>query len=294
MEEERKTISLDSDISAEGKAMQEKGEKLMKELDKESATRTLSGFVKKVFFVVCVLVSCYHLYTAAFGGPVTLVHRSLHVGMMLAMTFVMYPFCSKSDHKKPTIVDWLLVILSFAAPVYIYTDYLGVVERAGNASNADMWMATLLVVLVLEASRRVSGNALSILSMIFILYGIFGRSMPSLFMHRGYDWLSLSNHFFANTEGIYGTSVDVAASYIFLFILFGCVMQKCGMGQFFNDIALALAGHTKGGPAKVSVIASGFLGSINGSAVANVVTTGAFTIPLMKKTGYSKEFAGCR
>lgn len=292
MEEERKTISLDSDTSAEGKAMQEKGEKLMKELDKESATRTLGGFVKKVFFVVCVLVSCYHLYTAAFGGPVTLVHRSIHVAMMLAMTFVMYPFCSKSDHKKPTIVDWLLVILSFAAPVYIYTDYLGVVERAGNASSADMWMATLLVVLVLEASRRVSGNALSILSIIFILYGMFGRSMPSLFMHRGYDWLSLSNHFFANTEGIYGTSVDVAASYIFLFILFGCVMQKCGMGQFFNDIALALAGHTKGGPAKVSVIASGFLGSINGSAVANVVTTGAFTIPLMKKTGYSKEFAG--
>ena len=111
-------------------------------------------------------------------------------------------------------------------------------------------------------------------------------------MHRGYDWASLSNHFFANTEGIYGTSVSVAASYIFLFILFGTVMSKCGMGQFFNDIALALAGHTKGGPAKVSVIASGFLGSINGSAVANVVTTGAFTIPLMKKTGYSKEFAG--
>ncbi|MBR1552441.1 MAG: TRAP transporter permease, partial [Schwartzia sp.] len=112
------------------------------------------------------------------------------------------------------------------------------------------------------------------------------------FMHRGYDWPSLSNHFFANTEGIYGTSVSVAASYIFLFILFGTVMHKCGMGQFFNDIALALAGHTKGGPAKVAVIASGFLGSINGSAVANVVTTGTFTIPLMKKTGYSKEFAG--
>ena len=113
-----------------------------------------------------------------------------------------------------------------------------------------------------------------------------------MFMHRGYDWPSLSNHFFANTEGIYGTSVSVAASYIFLFILFGTVMHKCGMGQFFNDIALALAGHTKGGPAKVAVIASGFLGSINGSAVANVVTTGTFTIPLMKKTGYSKEFAG--
>lgn len=290
--EDKKVISLDTDNSAEALANQEKGEKIMRKLDKESATRTLTGKIKKLFFIICVLVSCYHLYTAAFGGPVTLVHRSLHVAMMLAMAFIMYPFCGKSDHTKPTVIDWILVLLSFAAPIYIYTDYLGVVERAGNASDTDMWMATLLVLLVLEASRRVSGNALSVLSIVFIVYGLYGRSMPSMFMHRGYDWLSLSNHFFANTEGIYGTSVDVAASYIFLFILFGCVMQKCGMGQFFNDIALALAGHTKGGPAKVSVIASGFLGSINGSAVANVVTTGAFTIPLMKKTGYSKEFAG--
>ena len=292
MSEEKKTISLDQDNSAEGLAMQAQGEKIMKKLDKESATRTLSGPVKKLFFVLCIIVSCYHLYTAAFGSPLVLIHRSIHVAMMLAMTFIMYPMCSKSDHSKPSILDWIFVLLSMAAPIYMATDYLGIVERAGMASDMDMYMATLLTVLVLEASRRVSGNTLSVLSIIFILYGLYGRSMPSLFMHRGYDWYSLSNHFFANTEGIYGTSVDVAASYIFLFILFGCVMQKCGMGQFFNDIALALAGHTKGGPAKVSVIASGFLGSINGSAVANVVTTGAFTIPLMKKTGYSKEFSG--
>ena len=291
-EKENQVISLDQDNSAEGKAMQEKGEKLMKKLDKESATRTLTGSMKKVFFFICILVSCYHLYTAAFGSPLVLIHRSIHVAMMLAMTFIMYPLCSKSDHSKPSIIDWILVLLSMAAPLYMMSDYMGIVERAGNANTMDMAMATLLTVLVLEASRRVSGNTLSILSIIFIIYGLYGRSMPGLFMHRGYDWLSLSNHFFANTEGIYGTSVDVAASYIFLFILFGCVMQNCGMGQFFNDIALALAGHTKGGPAKVSVIASGFLGSINGSAVANVVTTGAFTIPLMKKTGYSKEFAG--
>ena len=285
-------ISLNNDTSAEGQAMQAKSEEVLQKHDKESATRKLTGTIGKVFFVLCVLVSCYHLYTAAFGGPVTLVHRSLHVAMMLALSFMMYPFNKKSDRTKPTIIDWILVALSFAAPLYIWNDYLGVVERAGNASDMDMYMATLLTVLVLESSRRVSGNALSVLSIIFILYGIFGRSMPSFFMHRGYDWTSLSNHFFANTEGIYGTSVSVAASYIFLFILFGCVMQKSGMGQFFNDIALALAGHTNGGPAKVSVIASGFLGSINGSAVANVVTTGAFTIPLMKKTGYSKEFSG--
>ena len=233
-----------------------------------------------------------HLYTASFGPPVTLVHRSLHVAMITAMGFLMYPCFKSSDHSKPSIIDWILALLCFTIPFYIWHDYLGVVERAGNPNQTDLIMATLLVVLVLECSRRVTGNALTILSIIFIIYGLFGREFPGMFMHRGYDWPSLSNHFFANTEGIYGTSVSVAASYIFLFILFGTVMHKCGMGQFFNDIALALAGHTKGGPAKVAVIASGFLGSINGSAVANVVTTGAFTIPLMKKTGYSKEFAG--
>ena len=148
------------------------------------------------------------------------------------------------------------------------------------------------MLLVLEAARSSAGLALPILSLIFIAYGLFGRSVPGVFGHRGYEWMQLSNHLFANTEGIFGTSVSVAASYIFLFILFGAVMGKSGMGAFFNDLAMALAGHTKGGPAKVAVISSGLLGSINGSAVANVVTTGAFTIPLMKKTGYSKDFAG--
>lgn len=283
----------DEQLSFEASAeMQKKSDEIIKKLDKESTTRSFSGIMKKIFFVLCLLVSLYHLYTATFGPPLTLIHRSIHVSMMLVLTFLMYPMCKKSSFTTPSIIDWLLVVLSLAAPIYISTNYLGVVERAGNANTMDMIMATLLVALVLEASRRVSGNVLSILSLVFIGYGLFGRSMPGMFMHRGYDWLSLSNHFFANTEGIYGTSVNVAASYIYLFILFGAVMSKSGMGQLFNDLALSLAGHTKGGPAKVSVLASGLLGSINGSAVANVVTTGAFTIPLMKKTGYSKEFAG--
>lgn len=281
--------NITTEASAE---MQSKSEEIIKKLDKESTTRTFSGPMKKIFFFMCILVSVYHLYTATFGPPLTLIHRSIHVAMMLILTFLMYPMCKKSSFTKPSILDWGLALLSLAAPIYISMDYQGFVERAGNANQMDMIMATLLVALVLEASRRVSGNVLSVLSLVFIAYGLFGRSMPGMFMHRGYDWTSLSNHFFANTEGIYGTSVNVAASYIFLFILFGAVMSKSGMGQLFNDLALALAGHTKGGPAKVSVIASGFLGSINGSAVANVVTTGAFTIPLMKKTGYSKEFAG--
>ena len=291
MENEKNLHNVD-EAASDAPISEKKSEELMKKLDKESVTRKFSGTIKYFFYVLCVIVSCYHLYTATFGPPVTLLHRSLHVAMMVSMAFLMYPFYKKSDFTKPSLIDWSLAAISFVTPFYIWYDYLGVVERAGNASTTDMFMATLLVLLVLEASRRVTGNALSILSLIFIAYGLFGREMPGMFMHRGYDWTTLSNHFFANTEGIFGTSVSVAASYIFLFILFGSVMHKSGMGQVFNDIALALAGHTKGGPAKVAVIASGFLGSINGSAVANVVTTGAFTIPLMKRTGYSKEFSG--
>jgi TRAP transporter 4TM/12TM fusion protein len=190
-----------------------------------------------------------------------------------------------------------MIASAVVVPLYIWMDFLGVVDRAGRPSNADAWIASILVILVLEAARRATGWALPSLSIIFILYsltgprGLFNINLPA-FGHRGYTWMQFSNHLFANTEGIFGTSVDVAASYIFLFILFGAVMGKCGMGIFFTDVAMALAGHAKGGPAKVSVIASALLGSINGSAIANVVTTGVFTIPLMKKMGYSKEFAG--
>ncbi|MDR1660052.1 MAG: TRAP transporter permease [Desulfovibrio sp.] len=294
-----KSPSAEQDVSDEAIAVAMKGvlteeqQKLIEDLDKESHTRKLaSPFVDRMFYLLCIAVSLYHFITAFVGTPVVLEHRSLHVGMMLVLSFIMYPFGKKSSYKSVSWGDWLLIALSIAVPVYVWVDYLGVVERAGNPDIPDLVVATLLVLLVLETSRRTAGWALPILSLIFIAYGIFGRGMPGLFGHRGYTWMQLSNHFFANTEGIYGTSVSVAASYIFLFILFGAIMGKSGMGTFFNDLAMALAGHSKGGPAKVAVISSGLLGSINGSAVANVVTTGAFTIPLMKKIGYHKDFAG--
>ena len=268
-------------------------QQLLEKVDKESSVRKYENEnFKRVFYWLCVVVALYHFITSALGTPQVLKHRSLHVGMMLVMGFMMYPFSTKSDYKKVPWYDWLCIALSFVIPAYIWLDYLGVVERAGMPDSMDTIMGTMLVLLVLDCSRRMSGWALTILGTAFILYGLFGRDIPGIFAHRGYTWAQLVNHFFANTEGIYGTSVNVAASYIFLFILFGAVMARSGMGSFFNDLAMALAGHTKGGPAKVAVISSGFLGSINGSAVANVVTTGAFTIPLMKKTGYSKDFAG--
>ncbi|MDR1621996.1 MAG: TRAP transporter permease [Synergistaceae bacterium] len=276
-------------LAVEGANAQE----ILEKFDKESSTRTLSNaLLTKVFFWLCVAVSLYHFVTSFYGTPVVLKHRSLHVAVMMCLGFVMYPFGKKSSRQKVSLCDWALIALSIAVPVYVWVDYLGVIDRAGNPNVPDMIAATILVLLVLESTRRITGWALPILGLVFITYGLYGRNLPGIFAHRGYTWMQLSNHFFANTEGIYGSSVSVSASYIFLFILFGAVMVKSGMGGFFNDIAMAWAGHTKGGPAKVSVIASGLLGSINGSAVANVVTTGAFTIPLMKKTGYTKEFAG--
>lgn len=270
-----------------------KQQEVLEKFEKESATRRFESHTLVVaVYWISIVIALYHFITAAVGYPPTHLHRSLHVAMMLFMTFFLYPMNKKSSRKTIPWHDILFALASIAVAVYVWVDYVGFINRMGSPNLTDVVFGTMLILLVLEASRRISGWPLVILSLIFILYGLFGRNLPGIFMHRGYDWRAIVNHAFINTEGIYGTSVDVAASYIFLFILFGTIMNKCGMGQFFNDLALAFAGSTKGGPAKVAVIASGLLGSINGSAVANVVTTGAFTIPLMKKTGYSKEFAG--
>ncbi|MDR2604250.1 MAG: hypothetical protein LBC55_02725, partial [Desulfovibrio sp.] len=202
--------------------LSEKQQHLLEELDREAHVRKPKHpLFARLFTFLCIAVSLYHFITAFLGTPVILEHRSLHVAMMLILGFLMYPFSSRSDYTKPSLFDWVLVAASAVVPLYIGMDYLGVVERAGNPNVSDLIVATLLVLLVLEATRRSAGIALPVLSLIFIAYGLFGRDLPGLFGHRGYTWMQLSNHFFANTEGIYGTSVSVAASYIFLFILFG-------------------------------------------------------------------------
>ncbi len=267
--------------------------KLLEEYDSESRYRVFGGKVSAlVVKAFAIAVALYHLYGAVFGTPVTLKHRSLHVAMILALGFVFYPFRKKASRDKAAWYDVVLALLAASTTVYVFLNYIGIVGRAGMPNMADLVVGAVLIVLVLEGARRVTGWALPVLGIGFMLYALFGRSLPGFFGHRGYSWADLSSFLFVSTDGIYGTAVGVSASYIYLFILFGAFMEKSGMGQFFNDMALALAGHSKGGPAKVAVIASGFLGSINGAAVANVVTTGTFTIPLMKKTGYDKEFAG--
>lgn len=266
---------------------------ILEEFDRESRQRSFTSRPLAIGLTIfAVIVSLYHMYTAYFGTPPVLIHRSIHVAMILALAFAMYPPVKKASRTKIPFYDVILILLSISTAVYVYLNYDDIVRRAGVATMWDVIMAVVLVLLVIEAARRISGWALPILGVLFVLYAVFGREIPGMFRHRGYSWDATFNFLYLTTEGIYGTAIGVAASYIFLFVLFGAVLQKSGMGQFFNDIALALAGQSRGGPAKVAVVASGFLGSINGAAVANVVTTGAFTIPLMKRVGYKPVFAG--
>lgn len=272
------------------------GAEVMEKYEKESRTRKFeNGWMDKVVYVLCLAFTIYHLAYASgvrLLQMVNIKHHAIHVGLVLVLGYILYPAFKKSSRKKMAWYDWICMLLCAAMPVYVFIRYPVFISTGFSGENIDIIMGTLLIALVMECSRRISGPALTILSAIFLVYALFGRSCPGIFRHRGYSWHRVVTYLTTDIYGIYGTSVKVSATYIVLFIIFGDVMNKCGMGQFFNDIANALAGHTKGGPAKVAVLASGFLGSINGSAVANVVTTGTFTIPLMKKTGYSKEFAG--
>jgi TRAP transporter 4TM/12TM fusion protein len=268
-------------------------QQLLEKYDAESRYRSFQNpYVKNVIATLAILLSLYHLYTSYFGTPPTLQHRSIHVGAILALTFLYYPAFRQSSKQKLSVIDVCLALCAISTTVYLVVEYSNIIQRGGIASTWDYIFGGMLIILVLEAARRLSGLALPLLSILFLLYALFGRSFSGIFRHRGYDLEQVSAYLYTTTEGIFSTAIGVSATYIFLFILFGAFLQKSGMGQFFNDLALAIAGHTKGGPAKVAVIASGFLGSINGAAVANVVTTGAFTIPLMKKIGYKKDFAG--
>lgn len=272
------------------------GSEIIEKFEKESRTRKLAGgWVNGAVYVLCLIFTLYHLAYASgirLLQMVNIKHHAIHVGMILVLGFALYPAFRKSSRKKIVWYDWILIALCAIMPVYVFVRYPVFISTGFSGETIDIIMGTLLIFLVMECSRRVSGPALTILSGLFLIYALLGRSFPGIFRHRGYTWHRVVTYLTTDIYGIYGTSIKVSATYIVLFIIFGDVMNKCGMGQFFNDIANALAGHTKGGPAKVAVLASGFLGSINGSAVANVVTTGTFTIPLMKKTGYTKEFAG--
>jgi TRAP transporter 4TM/12TM fusion protein len=219
---------------------------------------------------------------------------AVHVGFVLLLIFTLYPpFEYSTRHAgKGRALGWLLGLTGFVFSLYHWVFEADLTQRAGELIAADWVIGVVTVALVLEAARRVMGWGLPIICGVFLLYGLFGQQLPGDLAHRGFGVDQIVSTLGFGTEGIYGTPTYVSSSYIFLFILFGAFLAQAGMINLFNDFAMGMVGHTRGGPAKVSVISSGLMGTINGSGVANVVTTGQFTIPLMKRFGYSPAFAG--
>ncbi|WLD93705.1 TRAP transporter permease [Alkalihalobacillus sp. AL-G] len=254
--------------------------------------RQFTGKWKLSLTIITILLSGFQLYTAAFGTMSPIIQRSIHLSFILFLVFMLFPATKKSASNRLTIVDGLLMLLSTASTLYITFRFPSLVASGGLHNNVDIVVGAINILLVIEAARRAIGKALPILAIVFIVFAFIGRMIPGPLKHSGFDAERVIQHLYLTTEGIYGQILGVSSTYIYLFILFGAFLSVTGMSKLFNDIALALAGHTKGGPAKVSVISSAFMGSISGSTSANVVTTGSFTIPLMKKIGFRPHFAG--
>lgn len=273
----------------------ENAQQILEKYDRESVTRNpTSKITRWVIAIIAILYSLFHLYITYNPLP-EMVQRSVHVAVGMGLIFLVYPLGKKSSRRSVAWYDWILLLASLSTAGYLLYNYQDIMTlRGGIPNQLDIAFAILTVVLVLESARRITGWILPIFALIFLVYPFISHLdfMPDRLLTRPYDLGDIFGQLYLKTEGLYSSAIGASVTFIFLFILFGAFLSRSGMGQLFNDLALALAGHKQGGPAKVAVISSGFMGSINGAAVANVVGTGAFTIPLMKKIGYDKNFAG--
>jgi len=256
---------------------------------------SLAAATAKVVMVVALSLSLYQLYTAGIAALTALVQRSIHLGAILTLTFLLKPAFKgvRKDRLNAWVgLDWLLVIASVSCTAYICYNLTAIFERQGDWLRSDLLVSVLGTLLVLEACRRVIGFIMTGICVTAILYAMFGPYMPELIIHKGYSIERITTTLWLTTEGIFGLPIGVAATFVFVFVLFGAILESTGGGNFFIELAYALTGRFSGGPAKTSVVASGFMGSISGSAVGNVVATGSFTIPMMKKVGYRPHVAG--
>ena len=268
-------------------------EELMRKYDTESRFRILSGWQGKLVALIAVAMSCFHFYTSGFGLLLAQKQGAVHLAFTLALVFLLYPASSKQSKTSGIpFYDFILGAIGVASALYLVVFFNELVTRAGLPTQTDLIMGFLLIATLLEATRRISNPVLPCLAIIALLYCYFGRSMPDMLAHRGFNVARIVNHMYLGTEGIFGTPLEVSSTFVFMFILFGAVLEKTGLGKFIIDLSLALAGWSTGGPAKVAVVSSGLMGTVSGSSVANVCTTGMFTIPLMKSVGYEPYFAG--
>ncbi|HKL11889.1 MAG TPA: TRAP transporter permease [Clostridia bacterium] len=267
---------------------------LLKKFDKEeSSKRQVIGTIGLIISIIAITMSCFHLYTSFAGTLLAVKQRAVHMCFVMVLAFMIYPATKKASKTKVPWYDYLLGALGLTVFGYLIVNFEGIIAKGGTPETIDLVFGTLALLLVLEVTRRAVGPELPIVAIIFILYATkMGPSFPGLLAHRGYSFSRIISHMYLSTEGILGTPIGVSATFVFMFILFGAFLDKTGVGGFFIDLAYAMTGSLCSGPAMTAVVASGFMGSISGSSVANTVTTGAFTIPLMKDVGYKPYFAG--
>ncbi|AVF02662.1 MULTISPECIES: TRAP transporter permease [Devosia] len=249
------------------------------------------GISGSIAFGTAIAFALFTLWTAAYGALPSQVVRAMHVGFLLLLTFgLVANLVAKTAPAKAFF--WALGIAGFLTGIYNWVFYADLIRRTGFLTTWDLVVGTSAVVLVFEAARRILGWPLALIAGIFLAYCFFGQHLPAPLIHRGYDFELIVEHFGFGTEGIYGTPIYVSAAYIFIFVVFAAFLERAGMLKLFNDFALGLVGGTRGGPAQVAVLSSALMGTISGSGVANVVASGQFTIPLMKRFGYRPAFAG--
>lgn len=271
---------------------QDLADQVRKKYDKESDTMQYTGVMARIVSAIAITFSVFQLYTAIFGILDAQLQRAVHLGFALALAYLLYPARKSWSRNRVHPVDVILAILGAAAPAYICIMYRELAMRAGMVTTVDMLVGVVGLLLVIEATRRVVGIPMVVVVLVFLIYAFAGPYMPGVLAHRGVSVEQLVGHLYFTTEGIFGIPLGVSSTFIFLFILFGAYLESTGLGKFFIDIANAIAGWASGGPAKVAVLSSALMGTVSGSSVANVAGTGSFTIPMMKKLGYRKEFAG--
>jgi TRAP transporter 4TM/12TM fusion protein len=281
---------------------EQKLQELERKYDPEMRFRPLTAWAATVVGGLLVLLSIFHYYTAGFGLLQEVTHRGVHMAFVLGLIFLVFPHrhallerAAQGRWHSPGSVpwaDWLLALAVAASVLYVPWIFDDLAFRVGNPGTADVVIGSILIVALLEATRRSMGWPLPVIAIVFSVYALAGPYFPGLLKHAGASWSQFVNHQYLTSQGIYGVAIGVVATYVFHFVLFGVLATRIGLGQLFLDVASAIAGRYAGGPAKVSVFGSAMFGMLSGSSVANAVTVGSLTIPAMIRVGYKREFAG--
>ena len=265
---------------------------MMKNIDREQAYREHKCWRQYITIVVSVVFCCFQLYATLSGVVTAQILRATHLAFVELLAFLLFPASKSMPKDTLPWYDVLLGLIAAACWMYIVINFDQLVRRTGDNTVLDITVAIIGILVLCESCRRIVGVPILVIAVCFIIYAFAGPYLPGFLNHRGYSLQRVASHLFFNTEGIMGVPIGACSTFIFLFILFGALLEKTGIGQFFIDICNAIAGGASGGPAKVAVLTSALLGTVSGSSVSNTVGSGSFTIPMMKKLGYKSEFAG--